>query len=153
MKLLKLAVEKQRWDLAAHTIVLAVARTLNKGDKPYASQSTPKSKRIKGKPETGRLLPQKVLDEAERIDFDLVSCVNGIDDEIALLRVKIKSILDDDPKNIKLIVEATNALERLIRTKYKISKEQRKGLKEAIGNVLRDVALPLDIGIATTVSK
>lgn len=96
---------------------------------------------------------QKVLDEAERIDFDLVSCVNGIDDEIALLRVKIKSILDDDPKNIKLIVEATNALERLIRTKYKISKEQRKGLKEAIGNVLRDVALPLDIGIATTVSK
>ncbi len=96
---------------------------------------------------------QKVLDEAERIDFDLVSGVNGIDDEIALLRVKIKSILDDDPKNIKLIVEATNALERLIRTKYKISKEQRKGLKEAIGNVLRDVALPLGIGIATTVSK
>lgn len=153
MKLLKLAVEKQRWDLAAHTIVLAAARTLNKGDKPYASQSTPKSKRIKGKPETGRLLPQKVLDEAERIDFELVSGVNGIDDEIALLRVKIKSILDDDPKNIKLIVEATNALERLIRTKYKISKEQRKGLKEAIGNVLRDVALPLGIGIATTISK
>ena len=96
---------------------------------------------------------QKVLDEAERIDFELVSGVNGIDDEIALLRVKIKSILDDDPKNIKLIVEATNALERLIRTKYKISKEQRKGLKEAIGNVLRDVALPLGIGIATTISK
>jgi hypothetical protein len=82
-----------------------------------------------------------------------VSGVNGIDDEIALLLVKIKSILDDDPKNIKLIVEATNALERLIRTKYKISKEQRKGLKEAIGNVLRDVALPLGIGIATTISK
>jgi hypothetical protein len=96
---------------------------------------------------------QKVLDEAERIDFDMVSGVNGIDDEIALLRVKIKSILDDDPKNIKLIVEATNALERLIRTKYKISKEQRKGLKEAIGNVLRDVALPLGIGIATTITK
>ena len=96
---------------------------------------------------------QKVLDEAERIDFDLISGVNGIDDEIALLRVKIKSILDDDPKNIKLIVEATNALERLIRTKYKISKEQRKGLKEAIDNVLRDVALPLGIGIATNITK
>ena len=96
---------------------------------------------------------QKVLDEVERLDFELASGVNGIDDEIALLRVKIKSILGDDPKNIKLIVEATNALERLIRTKYKISKEQRKGLKEAIGNVLRDVALPLGISIAATVSK
>ena len=49
MKLLKLAVEKQRWDLAAHTIVLAAARTLNKGDRPYASQSTPEIKRGKEK--------------------------------------------------------------------------------------------------------
>lgn len=96
---------------------------------------------------------QKALDEAERLDFELASGVNGIDDEIALLRVKIKSILGDDPKNLKLIVDATNALERLVRTKYKISKEQRKGLKEAIGNVLRDVALPLGIGIAATVRK
>jgi hypothetical protein len=96
---------------------------------------------------------QKALDEAERLDFELASGVNGIDDEIALLRVKIKSILGDDPKNIKLIVEATNALERLVRTRYRISKEQRKGLKEAIGNVLRDVALPLGIGIAATVNK
>ena len=96
---------------------------------------------------------ERVLDEAEQLDFELASDVNGIDDEIALLRVKIKAILGDDPKNIKLIVEATNALERLIRTKYKIGKEQRKGLKEAIVNVLRDVALPLGISIATSTNK
>ena len=95
----------------------------------------------------------KVLDEAEQLDFELASDVNGIDNEIALLRVKIKSILGDDPKNIKLIVEATNALERLIRTKYKIGKEQRKGLKEAITNVLKEVALPLGIGIGATITK
>ncbi|HET6477907.1 MAG TPA: hypothetical protein VFF92_02375 [Dehalococcoidales bacterium] len=60
MKLLKLAVEKQRWDLAAHTIVLAAARTLGKGERPYVSQSTPEIKRNKGKDkrETGRLLPK-----------------------------------------------------------------------------------------------
>ncbi len=29
----------------------------------------------------------------------------------------------------------------------------RKGLKEAIGNVLRDVALPLGIGIGTIIKK
>ena len=96
---------------------------------------------------------QKALGEIEQLDFELAAGVNGIDDEIALLRVKIKSILGDDPKNVRLIVEATNALERLVRTRYKISKDQRKGLKEAIGNVLRDVALPLGIGIATTINK
>ena len=95
----------------------------------------------------------KVLDEAEQLDFELASGVNGIDDEIALLRVKIKSILGDEPKNVKLLVEVTNALERLIRTRYKITKEQRKGLKEAIGNVLRDIALPLGIGIGTVIGK
>ncbi len=95
----------------------------------------------------------KVLDEAERLDFELASGVEGIDDEIALLRVKIKSILEDEPKNVKLLVDATNALERLIRTRYKITKEQGKGLKEAIGNVLRDVALPLGIGIGATINK
>ena len=96
---------------------------------------------------------QKALDEAERIDFELATGVNGIDDEIALLRVKIKSLLDDDPKNIRLMVEATNALERLVRTRYKISREQRKGLKEAIGNVLKEVAIPLGVGIATNLAK
>ena len=95
----------------------------------------------------------RVLDEAEQLDFELASGVEGIDGEIALLRVKIKSILEHDPENVKLIMQATNALERLIRTRYKITKEQRKGLREAIGNVLREVALPLGIGIGATINK
>jgi len=96
----------------------------------------------------------RVLDEAERLDFELAFGVEGIDDEIALLRVEIKkAITGGDPKNLKLLVDATNALERLIRTRYKITKEQRKGLKEAIGNVLRDIALPLGISIGATIGK
>ena len=95
----------------------------------------------------------KVLDEAEQLDFELASGVDGIDDEIALLRVKIKSILENDPENIRLIVEVTNTLARLVKTRYNITKEQKKGLKEAIGNVLRDVALPLGIGIGATLNK
>jgi hypothetical protein len=95
----------------------------------------------------------KVLDEAERLDFELATGVEGIDDEIALLRVKIKSLLEHDPENIKLIMQATNTLAGLVKTSYNMTKEQRKGLKEAIGNVLRDVALPLGIGIGATINK
>jgi len=89
----------------------------------------------------------KVLDEAEQLDFELASGVEGIDDEIALLRVKIKSILSHDPENMKLVMQATNTLARLVKTRYNITREQKKGLKEAIGNVLRDVALPLGIAV------
>jgi hypothetical protein len=93
----------------------------------------------------------KVLDEAEKLDFAQAAGVNGIDDEIALLRVKIKSVLEKDPENIRLIMAATNALAGLVKTRYKITKEQRKGLKEAIGNVLREVALPLGISVGADV--
>ena len=95
----------------------------------------------------------KVLDEAERLDFEYATSVEGIDDEIALLRVKIKSLIAHDPDNIKLIMQATNTLARLVRTRYNISKKDKKGLKEAIGNVLRDIALPLGIGIGATLNK
>jgi len=48
MRLLRLAVEIQRWDLAAHTIVLATARLLKNGDRPHASKSREKKGRPKG---------------------------------------------------------------------------------------------------------
>ena len=95
----------------------------------------------------------KVLDEAEQLDFELATGVEGFDDEIALLRVKIKSLLENDPENIKLLMEATNSLVRLVKAKYNISKEQKKGLKEAIENVLKDIAIPLGIGIGQIVTK
>jgi len=44
MKLLRIAVENQRWDLAAHTIVLATASVLKNGDKPHASRSRRKKR-------------------------------------------------------------------------------------------------------------
>ncbi len=47
MRLLKLAVEKQRWDLAAHTIVLATARVLVTGDKLYVRKNKEKKRNVK----------------------------------------------------------------------------------------------------------
>ncbi len=95
----------------------------------------------------------KVLDEAGQLDFELAAGVEGFDDEIALLRVKIKSLLENDPENIKLLMDATTTLANLVKTKYNISKEQKKGLKEAIENVLKDIAIPLGLGIGQIVTK
>ena len=48
MRLLRLAVESQRWDLAAHTIILATARILNNGEKRHASKSKGKKRSPEG---------------------------------------------------------------------------------------------------------
>jgi len=89
----------------------------------------------------------KVLDEAEKLELEAAQSIDGIDDEIALLRVKIHSLVDKDPDNIKLIMEATNTLARLLRTKYNLDKAQQRGVKEAIGNVIKDLAVPLGVGV------
>jgi hypothetical protein len=95
----------------------------------------------------------KVLDESEQLDFELATGVEGIDDEIALLRVKIKSLIAHDPDNITLIMQAINTLARVVSTRYNLSTKDKKGLREAIGNVLRDIALPLGIGLGATLEK
>jgi uncharacterized protein YjcR len=40
----------------------------------------------------------KVLDEDEQMDFEQATCEEGLDNEIALLRTKIKSVLGMTPK-------------------------------------------------------
>ena len=60
MRLLRLAIEEQRWDLAAHTIVLATANLLNNrprrskqrgAGKTYVTRSKEKNRRSKEQPE------------------------------------------------------------------------------------------------------
>jgi hypothetical protein len=89
----------------------------------------------------------KVLDETEQVQFQAARDIQGIDEEIALLRVKIQSILEHDPENVNLIMRATGILARLIRTKYELDAGQSRGLKEAIGNVMREIAIPLGVKV------
>jgi uncharacterized protein YjcR len=95
----------------------------------------------------------RVLDEQERLDFEQATSVEGLDDEIALLRVKIKSLVERDPENIKLIMLAINTLARTVMTRFNISRDDKKSLREAVGNVLKDIALPLGIGIGSALKK
>ena len=93
----------------------------------------------------------KVLDEKEQAAFDQAIFVEGIDEEIALLRVKMISLLERDPENIRLISQAANTLIKLIIIKYNVDKSDPKSMKEAIFTVLRDAALPLGIKIVSDV--
>ncbi len=114
-----------------------------------------KTKRKKGAPKGNRNsikhgFYSKVFDEAERFDFNSAAGIEGIDEEIALLRLEIKkAISGGDERNLLLVVKAAGALEKLIRTRYQITASQRKGLKEAINNVIRDIFIPLGLNVGS----
>jgi hypothetical protein len=94
----------------------------------------------------------KIFNEAEKVDFTNAAGIEGIDGEIALLRLEIKkAISGGDDRNLKLLVKAAGALDKLIRTHYQITASQRNGLKEAIENVIKEVLLPLGINIGSAV--
>ncbi|MHB8104218.1 MAG: hypothetical protein ACYDG5_01570 [Dehalococcoidales bacterium] len=94
----------------------------------------------------------RMLGEAEKRDFLKAAGIEGVDEEIALIRLEIKkAILGGDDSNLKTLIKATNALERLVRTKYQITTSQQKGLKEAIGNVIKDIAIPLGINVGSAI--
>ena len=95
----------------------------------------------------------RALDEAEKVEMEEAFQLEGLDEEIALLRVKLKELVENQPDRIDLHFEAANTIAKLVRTRYQISKEQKKSLKEAIAKVLTEVALPLGIGVGIKVAS
>jgi hypothetical protein len=71
-----------------------------------------------------------------------------LDSEIEVLRTKLKSAIENDPDNLRLISFASLSLARLLKAHDKLEVEQSQGekLKTAVNNVIRDFALPLGAG-------
>ena len=94
-----------------------------------------------------------VLTPDEQADFDQATEVEGLEEEIALVRVKLKSLIARDPDNTKLIMRGVATLEKLVKTRYNNGKEEKQGLREAIENVLKDVAIPIGVGIGKVLNN
>jgi hypothetical protein len=95
----------------------------------------------------------RALDEAERLELAEASHVEGIDEEIALLRVKLRELLAEQPERIDLHFEAANVIARLVKTRYQITKDQKRSLREAIQKVLTEVAVPLGVGVGVKLAS
>jgi hypothetical protein len=89
----------------------------------------------------------RALDEAEKFELEEALYVEGIDDEIALLRVKLRELLEEQPERIDLHFEAANVIARMVKTRYQITGEQKKSLKEGIQKVLTELAVQVGIGV------
>ncbi len=94
-----------------------------------------------------------ILDDAGKADFERATEVEGIDEEIALLRVKIKALVQRDPDNIRLIMRAIDSMGKLARTKFNIGKNDKKSVAEAVAGILKDIAIPMGVGISSFMKK
>ena len=76
--------------------------------------------------------------------FKIAAGMEGITEEIALLRFEIKkAISGGDIKNLIPLTKAALALEKLIRTHQRFFIEKQNIFKVAFENVFRDILFPL----------
>jgi hypothetical protein len=86
-----------------------------------------------------------VLDEKEMAEYQKAVEVEGLDEEIAMMRVKLYSLLEKDPENVRLITQAVNALVRMMVMKQRMDKGDENDLIEVVKNVITNLILPLGV--------
>ncbi len=83
------------------------------------------------------------LNKEEMQDFNIAAGMEGIEEEIALLRYKIKrAVTSGEISDLIPLSKIIYALEKLIRTNHKVFARQDK-LSEAMRNVYRDILVPI----------
>ncbi|MBI2850267.1 MAG: hypothetical protein HYX80_04390 [Chloroflexi bacterium] len=83
------------------------------------------------------------LSEVEKLELEQAVGVEGIDAEIALLRVKLKRVLEKEPQNIKLIMQAMDMLAKLLKASETMTPKQKSKVEKAVNNVVRDNVHPM----------
>ena len=72
----------------------------------------------------------------DKVNLNQAAEINGLDEEIALLRARLKSVVKNDPDNIRLISEAASTLARLMRTSQKLGFTNNEKFEQARWNVI-----------------
>ncbi len=96
---------------------------------------------------TARNFYRHALDQAERLDLERAQQIEGLDDEIALMRVRLKRAVEAHPQDVQLLMKGLEILVRAVGARYRLSPKSRKDLAENLAatlNSLGDQLLPPD---------
>ena len=80
-----------------------------------------------------------VLDRAERADLKRAEKIDGLDDEIAVMRVRLKRAVEERPEDLPLLVKGLDVLTRAVSARYRLSPKSRRDLADNLGAVLNSV--------------
>lgn len=86
-----------------------------------------------------RELIREALAESERVAFDAALEADGLEDEVALLRVWVQRFLREAKSDPKLVSAGVNALVRAVAAQYKMSSKASKSLASNMAAMLNDL--------------
>ena len=79
------------------------------------------------------------LDAAEQIELEAASDVEGLDREIALLRMKLREAVSERPEELELMLRGMTTLVNAVSARFRLSKRAEEELTASIAGVMRGV--------------
>ena len=108
--------------------------------KPAARRRSPRSS---GRTHRRSKLKQdfygSALDSAEQIELEAASDIEGLDKEIALLRMKLRAVLSERPEDLPLMLRGIELLVKAVSARYRLSKQAEEDLAGSLAGVIRGV--------------
>ena len=84
-----------------------------------------------------------VFSEAERVRLEAARELEGIDEEVALLRMMLRDQMARNPDSARLFFKGMNMLTKAVTTQYKLSPKSRDDLNDSIIGVLNGIGREL----------
>ena len=79
---------------------------------------------------------EDALTEAERLELPVAQAVDGLDQEIAVLRVRMKAALREHPEDLPLIARGLDMLVKAVAARYRLSPKARRDLADNLSALL-----------------
>jgi len=99
--------------------------------------------RVKGRRREAQGFYAKALGEAERRELPEARQMEGLDEEIAVMRVRLQRALKERPGDVQLISKGLDLLVKAVAAKYRLSPKARKDLSDSIAGVVQGIGMAL----------
>jgi hypothetical protein len=84
---------------------------------------------------SSRKFYEAALDEAEREELPAAREVEGLDEEVALLRVRLRQAIKDRPEDLALMLRGLETLRRLLVSRYRLPKADAEAAAAQLAEV------------------
>jgi hypothetical protein len=77
------------------------------------------------------------LDAAEQSELTQALGIDGIDEEIAVLRLRLRRFIEEHPEDLPLMFRGIELLTKAVATRYRLSKDDKTALQGEVAGTLR----------------
>ena len=82
----------------------------------------------------------EALSEAERADLPVALQVDGVDQEIAMLRLRLRTAVKERPEDVALMLKGIDVLRKMVAMRYKLPRRDQRDFEKESARLRDEIA-------------